>query len=170
MSNVTIQSNGRNGSNDFNGSNVTYFVITYQLLPCYYIIIYAFRWGNGHMSITICIKHTLVCLNYVYDKKVLCYSTYISYTWSLFRHVYRSLEMYRGVYTFLTAVALYALYCLLTSGHWASKNQHTVAPRKSKQDQGTTTFQYFHGINICHSIITFSSGILISDESNGILS
>ena len=23
-----------------NGSNVTYFIITYQLLPCYYIIIY----------------------------------------------------------------------------------------------------------------------------------
>ena len=55
-------------------------------------------------------------------------------------NMYRSLEMYRGVYTFLTAVALYALYCLLTSGHWASENQHTVAPGKRKQDQGTTTF------------------------------
>ena len=43
MSNVTIQSNGSNGSNDIDGSNVAYFVITYQLLPCYYIIINAFR-------------------------------------------------------------------------------------------------------------------------------
>ena len=53
--------------------------------------------------------------------------------------MYRSLEMYRGVYTFLTAVALYTIYCLLKSGHWASKNQHTLAPRKSEQDQGATT-------------------------------
>ena len=78
--------------------------------------------------------------------------------------------MYRGVDTFLAAVALYTIYCLLTSGNWASKNQHTVAPGKSKQDQGTTTLQYFHGINIGHSIITFCTGIIISNESNGILS
>ena len=52
MSNVTIQSNGSNGRNDIDGSNVAYFVITYQLLPCYYIIMYAFRLEYFLLTVT----------------------------------------------------------------------------------------------------------------------
>ena len=65
MSKCYNSSYGSNGRNDINGSNVTYFVITYQLWPCYYIIIYAGNDFNGSNVTYFVITYQLLPCYYI---------------------------------------------------------------------------------------------------------